>query len=440
MVRPDFSSFGPLPPLGYFPSMDSTKLLLSRSPEEGRQDLKAYEAEGGFGALREALGKGASAQARPPKALIDELNTGMLRGRGGAGFPVGRKWAIAAEIDNEHKFVIANGGEHEPGSKKDHLLLENYPHKVLEGLLLAAYATGAKKGFVYMIDEMDKARTSVEAAMEELKEAGLLGDQILGTAFSLDLHIHLAPPTYVAGEETAVIDSIEGGPAKPRGKPPYPSEAGLYGKPTTINNVETLAQAAALLRMGGAEYAKIGTEESKGTMLLTLGGRANKPGVYEVPFGTTYRQLIEGLGGGTRSNKPIRALQPAMSSAFLGPEGIDLEISFEALRAAGSSLGCGGISWIEEGQDPLPRLMTIAKFFADSQCGQCPPCNMITSNFLHVMQGVKAKKPGDFAGAISKIAAFAVGKGRCGLPSMDAAPLSSAIRLFEKELAARIKS
>ncbi len=413
--------------------MDSTKLLLSRSPEEGRQDLKAYEAEGGFSAFRRALKQGT-----PPESLIDELNTGKLRGRGGAGFPVGRKWGIAAGIENEHKFVIANGGEHEPGSKKDHLLLEKYPHKVLEGLLLAAYATRAKKGFVYIIDVMDVARASVEKAFEELKEAGLLGEKILGTEFSLDLHLHLAPPTYVAGEETAVIDSIEGGPAKPRGKPPYPSEAGLYGKPTTINNVESLAQAAALLRMGGAEYAKIGTEESKGTMLLTLGGRAKNPGVYEVPFGTTYRQLIEELGGGTRSGKAIRALQPAMSCAFLGPEGLDLEISFEALAQAGSSLGCGGISWIEEGQDPLPRLMTIAKFFADSQCGQCPPCNMITSNFLHVMQGVKAGKPGDFAGAISKIAAFAVGKGKCGLPSMDAAPLASAIKLFHEEIKAKL--
>lgn len=410
-------------------------LLLTRSPEEGRQDLEAYQAEGGFEALRRILGEG-----RPPEALIEELNLGKLRGRGGAGFPVGRKWGIAAAIENEHKFVIANGGEHEPGSKKDHLLLEKYPHKVLEGLLLAAYATGARKGFVYIIDEMEEARISVERALEELSGAGLLGEGILGTEFSLELHLHLAPPTYVAGEETAVIDSIEGGPAKPRGKPPYPSEAGLYGKPTTINNVESLAQAAVLLRMGGSEYAKTGTEESKGTMLLTLGGRARNPGVYEVPFGTTYRQLIEELGGGTRSGKAIRALQPAMSSAFLGPEGLDLEISFEALTRAGSSLGCGGISWIEEGQDPLPRLMTIAKFFADSQCGQCPPCNMITSNFLHVMQGVKAGKPGDFAGAISKIAAFAAGKGRCGLPSMDAAPLASGIRLFEEELKTRLGS
>jgi NADH-quinone oxidoreductase subunit F len=415
--------------------METTKLLLTRSPEQGWQGLEEYCAEGGYEALRRILQEGIA-----PEAIIQELEKGRLRGRGGAGFPVARKWKIAAGIENEHKFVIANGGEHEPGSKKDHLLLENYPHKVLEGLLLAAYATGAKKGFVYMIDVMEEARASVEKAIEELKQAGLLGAQVLGTEFSLDLHIHLAPPTYVAGEETAVIDSIEGGPAKPRGKPPYPSEAGIYGKPTTINNVETLAQTAALLRMGGAEYAKIGTEESKGTMLLTLGGRAKNPGVYEVPYGTSYRYLIEELGGGTRSGKAIRALQPAMSCSFLGEEGIDLPISFEALAEAGSSLGCGGISWIEEGQDPLPRLLTIAKFFSDSQCGQCPPCNMITGNFLHVMQGVKAGKPGDFAGAISKISAFAVGKGRCGLPSMDAAPLASGIRLFQKELAARLEN
>ncbi len=415
--------------------MERQRLLLTDLPEGERQNFETYCKEGGYEALRQTLGEG-----RPPQSLIDEVGAGRLRGRGGAGFPVARKWRIAAEIDNEHKFVIANGGEHEPGSKKDHLLLEKYPHKVLEGLLLAAYATGASKGFVYIIDEMEEARASLEEAMEALKREGFLGKRILGTGFDFDLHLHLAPPTYVAGEETAVIDSIEGGPAKPRGKPPFPSEAGLYGKPTTINNVETLAHAAILLRMGGEEYGKIGTEESKGTMLLTLGGRAKSPGVYEVPFGTTYRYLIEELGGGTRSGKRIRALQPAMSSAFLGPESLDLPISFEALKAAGSSLGCGGLSWIEEGQDPLPRLMTIAKFFADSQCGQCPPCNMITGNFLHIMEGIKAGKPGDFAGAIEKIAAFAPGKGRCGLPSMDAAPLASAIRLFHRELAERLKN
>ena len=235
-------------------------MLLVRPAGAATETLADYRARGGYSGLLRAIAAGS------PAAVVDAIEQSMLRGRGGASFPTAKKWRLAASQPGPEKFVVGNGGEHEPGSEKDRHLVARYPHAVLEGLMLAGFATGAQKGYVYLIEDMQEQIASVERAIGELREAGLVGDRVGGTSFPFSIEIHKAPTTYVAGEETAALNSIEGKPAKPRKKPPFPGEAGLFGKPTTVNNVETLAHAAWIARHGATAFAAIGTAESRASV------------------------------------------------------------------------------------------------------------------------------------------------------------------------------
>ena len=405
-------------------------LLLTRPADAPRQTLDEYREEGGCAALETAVSSGS------PASVLGEVETARLRGRGGASFPVGRKWQLAAASDAQAKYVVANGGEHEPGSAKDHHLVARYPHKVLEGMALCGYATGAQRGYLYLIEDMEEPIAAAEAAIAELRDAGMLGESIAGSSFSFDIEVHRAPTTYVAGEETAALESIEGRPAKPRAKPPYPGEQGLFGAPTTVNNTETLAHVPFIVREGAAAYAAIGAGSSTGTMLFTLDDRVARPGVYELAFGATFRELIYGCGGGPASGRAIRAFLPALSCAYLSGEHLDASMDHDTVAGLGSSLGCGGLSFIEEGEDPLPRLIEIAQFFMDEQCGQCPPCRMETNQMAHILRGVQAGKGPGYAPKLEKLAAFARGKGKCSLIEMAAAPVLSAVQLFAAELEA----
>ena len=393
-------------------------ILLTRSHDSRRQTLAEYRAEGGYQTLDQDLSG---------EAMVAALERANLRGRGGAAFPVARKWAIAKAAQAAQKHFVANGGEHEPGSQKDRFLLARYPHKVLEGLLLGMRATGAGPGWLYVIEDMHEQVAALEAAIQELRGIGIVAD----------LRIHKAPTTYVAGEETAALSSIEGKPAKPRKKPPYPGEAGIDGLPTTVNNVETLAHVPWILRYGADAYRRIGRGSSQGTLLCTLPENVNRPGVHEVEFGTTFRALLAYQGGSLRSGRAVRALLPAMSSGWIDGTELDTPIDHDSLRAIGSSPGCAGITLVEDGEDPLPRVLAIAEFFMREQCGQCPPCRMETNQIVHVWKGVLAGKGGDFAGAIAKVTAFANKKGFCSLIEMAAAPALSALRVFGRELAAQ---
>ncbi|MEO0480738.1 MAG: NADH-ubiquinone oxidoreductase-F iron-sulfur binding region domain-containing protein [Planctomycetota bacterium] len=397
-------------------------ILLPETRPDGRETLADYRARGGYQALEKALGGS-------PEDVLAAVELSGLRGRGGAGFSAGKKWRFAAAAPGDTKHVVANGGEHEPGSEKDKFLVAHCPHAVLEGLMLCGLATGARRGWVYLIEDMDPQREAVEAALEELGEAGF-GERWLA-GFAFETSIHLAPTTYVAGEETAAIASINGQEAKPQQKPPYPAEAGVHGEPTTVNNVETLAHVPFIVREGAEAFSAIGTAESKGTMLMTLGDKFQNPGVYEVAYGITWRELFDGLGGGTKSGQPIRAFQPALSSGFLGREHLDVPIAWEAMAEHSSSPGCGGVRMLEEGDDVVAYLVEVAQFFMDEQCGQCPPCRMETNQFVHVLQGVADGKGPGFAEPIHKVANFARGKGRCSLIEMAAAPVLSGIELFK---------
>jgi NADH-quinone oxidoreductase subunit F len=398
-------------------------LLLPPRSTDAPETLAEYRARGGFAGLermRTAGGTGAT-------WLRGEVAVAQLRGRGGAAFPTARKWELAANAPAGDKFVVANGGEHEPGSDKDRVLVARHPHAVLEGLLLAGLATGATKGFLYLIEDMHGPRAAADQALRELRDAGLL-------AFPID--VHLGPTTYVAGEETAALNAIEGKPAKPRKKPPFPGEAGLFGKPTTVNNVETLAHVAWIARSGGAAFAAIGTEQSKGTLLFTLPANVQRPGVYEAPFGITYRQLIDGIGGGLRDGRRVRAVLPAMSCAFLLAEHLDVPIAYETLRALGSSPGCGGIRIVDDQTDVVAMTIGIAEFFMKEQCGQCPPCRMETNQFVHILKGVQAHKGPGYEDKLVKLAEFSRKKGFCSLIEMAAAPVTSAVKAFALDFAA----
>ncbi len=410
-------------------TMPDSPILLRFDPTTPPVTLDAARALGTWQALEATLADGT------PSAVLQAVEDAGLRGRGGACFPTAKKWHIAAASHNEEKYVVANGGEHEPGSGKDKYLVANHPHAVLEGMVLCGYATGASKGILYLIEDMAPQIAAAEQAIQEARAAGLLGSNICGSKFDFEIDLHKAPTTYVAGEETAAIDSIEGGPGKPKKKPPYPGVSGVHGRPTTVNNVETLALVPWIVQHGAEAFAAIGTDASKGTMLFTLGERANKPGVYEVPFGTTFREVIETHGGGTKSGKTIRAFLPALSCAWLEASHLDTPVCVEGLRALGSSPGCGGISWVEEGEDPVPRLIEIAEFFMKEQCGQCPPCRMETNQFVHILKAAQAGKAPDAAVKLNKLAKFARGKGLCSLIEMAAAPVISGLTVFGDEFA-----
>ena len=395
-------------------------LLLPERSTDAPEGLAEYQARGGYSGLANAREKGAA-------WLRDEVERSGLRGRGGAAFPTIRKWRIAAAAAGDEKYFVANGGEHEPGSSKDRHLVERHPHAVLEGLLCAGIATGADKGYIYLIEDMHGPRASVERALREAAEAGLL-------AFPVELH--LGPTTYVAGEETAALNAIEGQPAKPREKPPFPGEAGLFGRPTTVNNTETLAHVAWIAREGGARFAEIGTAESKGTLLFTLGDEVERPGVYELPFGATYRDLVEGCGGGLRDGRTARAILPAMSAPFLDAAHLDAPIGYETLAELDSSPGCGGVRVVTDATDVVALTLEIAEFFMREQCGQCPPCRMETNQFVHILKAVQASKGPGYDAKMTKLAEFSRKKGRCSLIEMTAAPVISALRVFADDFAA----
>ncbi len=405
--------------------MGTDYLLTGRSD---RENLEAYRGRGGYEALERALAE-ASAED-----LLRTVERSGLRGRGGAGFPAGRKWRLAAETQAPRRFVIANGGEHEPGSGKDRFLVAVHPHAVLEGALFACIATGADTAYVYLIEDMRPQIEAVEAAIGEAREAGLLETANRFAPKGFRILVHLAPPTYVAGEETAAIDAIEGGPGKPRSKPPLPGQAGLFGMPTTVSNVETLAHVAALMRMGVEAFRGIGTEESKGTMLFTLDESFVRPGIHERPFGTTWRELFDEAGGGLKDGGRVRAILPSQSSAWIDGSQLDTPIAYETLGPLGSGPGCGGVRVLREGEDPLPILVEIARFFHGSQCGQCPPCNMVTTQIRMVLEGLARGVRGDFLTAFDRLEAFAAGKGRCSLMRMDLAPTAGGVRLFRNDL------
>jgi NADH-quinone oxidoreductase subunit F len=400
-------------------------ILFPRGVVEGREGLEQYRARGGYEALAKAV-------SITPDEVTKEVSEAGLRGRGGAAFPTGKKWSLTSECAEQPHYLVMNGGEDEPGSKKDRLLMENVPHLVIEGVVLGAYAIGASKAYLYINAQYEAAIKNISDALAEAKASGYCGEGILDSSFNLDIELISAPHNYVAGEDTAALEVIESKKAWPRQKPPFPVTVGLFGKPTSVNNVETFANVAPIIRHGAAWYRKFGTPDSPGTMIFSLNDDVNRPGIYELPFGTAMRYLIEECGGGIKGGKKIKAIMPAApSSAYLPADKIDTPLDHNAMREAGSALGCGVVRLVGEGSCIVEDVLKISEFFAAESCGQCPACRMETNMLASLLQKVQQGQGGKpILEQFGKVLAFNKGKGFCSLIGMPGPPIESALKLF----------
>ena len=321
-----------------------------------------------------------------PQDVIDEVLSSGLRGRGGGGFPTGRKWQFAFNQDAKQKFVVCNGDEGDPGAFMDRSILEGNPVNVIEGMMIAGYAIGASNGYFYVRAEYPIAVSRLRIAIEELEKAGLLGDNILNTGFSFRVHIRLGAGAFVCGEETALLNSIEGKRGMPRPRPPFPAIKGLWDSPTIINNVETLANVPYILRVGGKKFAKVGTEKSKGTKVFALGGKVKNVGLVEVPMGTTLRELIFDIGGGIPNNKQFQAIQTGgPSGGCLTLTELDTPIDFDNLIARGSMMGSGGAIVMDEDNCMVDVAKFYLEFICDESCGKCSQCRIGTKRLLEII-------------------------------------------------------
>lgn len=384
--------------------------------------LALYRASQGYRGLEQAL-------QMSPSQVIETIKASGLLGRGGAAFPTGKKWETAAQAPGEPRYILCNADEAEPGSFKDRVLLEDEPHLILEGMLIAGYAVGARKGYIYIRGEYLFQYQVMLRAVEEARQAGFLGEHVMGTSFSFDIEVRRGAGTYVAGEETAQIESIEGKPAYPRPRPPFPTAQGLFGKPTVVNNVETLANVPYILRVGAAEYRKIGTELSPGPKLFCLSGDVKMPGLYEVPFGITFRHLLEDLAGGVRDGHSMKAaLFGGAAGAFATPDQLDLRLTVEDLAAAGLPLGSGVITIFDETRDLRDVCLRQARFFAEESCGICPACQEGTRRQWEILSRLVEGKgqPEDYA-LLQDTSWTHPDQSRCGIGQMAALPVLSAL-------------
>ena len=387
--------------------------------------LPEYEAGGGFSALRQALTQ------MTPQTVIAEVKASGLVGRGGAAFPTGVKWEGAARAAGSPKYAVCNADESEPGTFKDRVLIEEDPYSAIEGLILAGYAVGASLGYYYIRGEYPYAFGVVHNALAEARAAGFLGTNILGSGFNFDIELRRGAGAYICGEETALFESIEGKRGFPRVKPPFPTTHGLFGRPTVINNVETLANVPYLLRVGASAYRLIGTEQSPGPKLFCVSGDVARPGLYEVPFGVTIRHLLEDLAGGVAGGELRAVLFGGAAGAFARPEQLDVRMSFEDLRAVRLPLGSGVVMVFNDRRDLRDVLLRLARFFADESCGKCYPCQIGTQRQYEVMQRVAAGRPlaGDGA-RLSDVGWTMTDSSLCGLGQTAASAVLSAIRLW----------
>jgi NADH-quinone oxidoreductase subunit F len=350
---------------------DRSLRLLRRVDVVDPASLDDYRAHGGYEALRLALSLG-------PEGVIREVSDAKLMGRGGAAFPTGRKWEAVARQPVRPHYLICNADESEPGTFKDRVLMEGDPFGLVEAMTIAAFATGCEQGFIYIRGEYPLATERLQAAIDTARARGLLGQNIMGHGLRFDIEIRRGGGAYICGEETAIFNSIEGLRGEPRNKPPFPVQVGVFGKPTLINNVETLVNVLEILRIGGPAYASIGTPGSSGPRLFCLSGSVTRPGVYEVPFGATLRQLLD-LAGGIAGGRALQGvLLGGAAGVFVRPDEIDMPLTFEGTRAAQATLGSGVIMAFDDTIDLVSILLRIAAFFRDESCGQCVPCRVGT--------------------------------------------------------------
>ncbi len=410
------------------------KILLDRIDEPGLNTLEVYERRGGYQSLRKAL-------TMPREDVLKELMDSGLRGRGGAGFQMGRKVSFLPHGDME-KYLVCNADESEPGTFKDRELMQKSPHMLVEGVMIAAYAGEISRAFIYIRGEYQIQADILEAAIAEAAQAGYVGDRILGTELSVPLVLHRGAGAYICGEETGLLDSLEGKRGNPRLKPPFPAIEGLYHGPTLINNVETLCTVPHIIRMGGAEYAKIGTETSTGTKLVSISGDVQRPGNYEIELGIPSREIIYGLAGGPPDGKEIKFWFPGGSSApVLTKDDLDLPYDFDSMAKAGSMLGSGAIIVADESRSVLAVALKLAKFYAHESCGKCVPCREGTNWTVKMLQRIQSGEatPMDLD-IMASVQEQIIGNCLCVLGDAMAMPIGSMVVKFRDELEAEIEA
>jgi NADH-quinone oxidoreductase subunit F len=408
--------------------VSDTLILTKRWGKASSAALETYRQDGGYAALEKGLGM-------EPAAIVDEVKKSNLRGRGGAGFATGLKWTFLPK-DVRPRYLTVNGDESEPGTFKDRYIIEHDPHMLIEGIALTCYALDIHLAYVYIRGEFPKQARILEKAIEEARAAGIIGKKLLGKKdFDLDIHVHRGAGAYICGEESALLESLEGKKGYPRLKPPFPAVVGLWGKPTIINNVETIANIPWIVQNGGDAFAALGTGKSGGTRLFCVSGHVNRPGVYEKPVHYNLKKLIEEDCGGIVGGRKVKAVIPGGSSApVLAAHEIDVSMEFDALKAAGTMAGSGGVIVFDDSTCMVKALARIAKFYAEESCGQCTPCREGTSWMEGIVERIEHGH-GTLADVakLDQVAGNIGGNTICALGDAAAMPVQSFVKKFKDE-------
>lgn len=427
----------------------SKKLLLANDHIPGINTLEVYRQHNGYKSLEKAL------KTMKPDDIVEEVKKSGLRGRGGAGFPTGMKWSFLAKPEGVPRYLVCNADESEPGTFKDRYLMERIPHLLIEGMIVSSYALGANTSYIYVRGEYYYVIKILQKAIKEAYAAGLLGKNILGSGYDLDLYVQPGGGAYICGEETALLESLEGKRGNPRLKPPFPAVAGLWGRPTVVNNVETISAVVPIVNIGGDEYAKIGIGKSTGTKLISASGHINKPGVYEIELGVPVEEFIysDAYCGGIRNGKKLKAVVAGGSSVPILPTELILKtakgeprlMSYESLSdggfATGTMLGSGGFIAMDEDTSIVKNLFTFARFYHHESCGQCSPCREGTGWMEKILQKfIDGKATMSDIDLLWDVQSKIEGKTICPLGEAAAWPVAAAIRHFRHEFEEYVKN
>ncbi len=402
--------------------------------DDDYRHIDRYIEYGGYSALKKAL-------SMKPEEIIEEVKKSNLRGRGGAGFPTGVKWGFIPKESPKPKYLVVNADEGEPGTFKDRLIMERGPHLLIEGIAIASYAIGAHTSYIYIRGEFVKPARILDEAIKEAYDRGFLGKNILGSGFDLDVYIHRGAGAYICGEETALIESIEGKKGQPRLKPPFPAQVGVFSGPTIVNNVETIADVPYIIEHGGEKFASLGCEKNGGTRLFGVSGYVNKPGIYELPMGTNLKEIIFEHAGGVKDGRKLKAVIPGGSSTpVLLPDEIDVPADFDSLMKIGTMAGSGGVIVIPEGVCMVRVLQILEEFYAHESCGQCSPCREGTEWLRKIVGRIEAGKgrEGDLD-LILELCDNMMGKTICPLADAAGMPAVSFVKKFRREFEYHIR-
>ncbi|MGD9347622.1 MAG: NADH-quinone oxidoreductase subunit NuoF [Candidatus Aminicenantes bacterium] len=411
------------------------KLLSQLFGVEDSHTISVYIQRGGYKSVQKAL------KEMTPAKILEEVKEANLRGRGGAGFPAGVKWGFVPKETDKPKYLCVNADEGEPGTFKDRYIMTHNPHLLLEGIIITSYCVGIQNAFIYIRGEYEVVALRLEEAISDAYKEGYLGKNILGSGFDLDVYVHRGAGAYICGEETALLESLEGKRGNPRLKPPFPASIGLFDCPTVINNVETLSNVPFIVLSGAEWFQEKGLPKDGGTRIFGVSGMVNKPGIYELPVGTTLKEIIFDHAGGMKKGKTLKAVIPGgMSAPILTPDEIDITMDFDALMEAKSMLGSGAVIVIDEDTSMLEVLRLVAKFYSHESCGQCTPCRIGNAWIYKTVDRIDKGegRKGDIDN-ITRVASNILGKTLCPLGDAAAMPILSITQKFKKELESHIK-